>query len=74
MALRKGGGGAGGNFLNLLQKEGDTQKGEIPSKYEGGIPTLEETMNICFFKNYASSATLCLYIICFFKNYASSVT
>ena len=27
----------GGNFLNLLQKEGGTQKG-------GGVPTLEETM------------------------------
>ena len=27
----------GGNFLNLLQKEGGTQKG-------GGDPTLEETM------------------------------
>ena len=33
MALRKRRGG--GNFLNLLQKEGDTQKGEIPSKYGG---------------------------------------
>ena len=34
MALRKMGGG--GTFLNLLQKEGDTQKGEIPSEKEGG--------------------------------------
>ena len=53
--------GGGCNFLNLLQKEGDTQKGEIPSEKGGGVPTLEETMNICFFKNYASSVTLCLY-------------
>ena len=36
MALRKRGGG--GNFLNLFQKEGGTQK--------GGVPTLEETMNM----------------------------
>ena len=70
MALRK----RVGNVLNLLQKEGNTQKGEIPSEKGGRVPTLEETMNICFFKNYASSVTLCLYNICFFKNYASSVT
>ena len=31
-----------GVTLNLLQKEGGTQKGELPS--EKGIPTLEETM------------------------------
>ena len=32
-----------GVTLNLLQKEGGTQKGELPS--EKGIPTLEETMH-----------------------------
>ena len=37
MPLRKRGGeGGGGNFLNLLQNEGATQK--------GGLPALEETM------------------------------
>ena len=30
----------GGNFLNLLQKDGDTQKGG------GGVPTLEEIMEM----------------------------
>ena len=35
----------GGNFLNLLQKEGGTQKGgEGVSSEKGGVPTLEETM------------------------------
>ena len=36
MVLRKG-----GNFLNLLEKEGSTQKG---GRGRGGVPTLEETM------------------------------
>ena len=31
----------GYNFLNLLQKEGNTQKGGVPSEK---VPTLEETM------------------------------
>ena len=31
----------GGNFLNLLQKDGDTQKGG-----GGGVPTLEEIMKM----------------------------
>ena len=35
----------GGNFFNLLQKEGGTQKGGFASeKGGGGVPTLEETM------------------------------
>ena len=34
--LSERGGGGGGNFLNLLQNEGATQK--------GGLPALEETM------------------------------
>ena len=29
-------GGGGGNFLNLLQKEGGTQKGGFPQKRGGG--------------------------------------
>ena len=37
MALRKA------NFLNLLQKEGDTQKGGS-SLRKGGVPTLKETI------------------------------
>ena len=28
----------GGNFLNLLQKEGDTQKGEVTSENGGSNP------------------------------------
>ena len=44
MALRKR-----GNFLNLLQKEGGTQKMGVPSeKGGGGVPTLEETMELVF--------------------------
>ena len=35
-ASQKEGGRGGGNFLNLLQNEGATQKGELPA--------LEETM------------------------------
>ena len=36
----------GGNFFNLLQKEGGTQKGKGgPSEEGGGVPTLEETMD-----------------------------
>ena len=38
----------GGNFLNLLQKEGGTQKGGVPSE-KGGVPTLEETMIFLYF-------------------------
>ena len=34
----------GGNFLNLLQKEGVTQKGGVPSEKGGSYP--EETMLI----------------------------
>ena len=40
----------GGNFLNLLQKKGGTEKGwgggEVGggSLKKGGVPTLEETM------------------------------
>ena len=39
----------GGNFLNLLQKEGVPRKGGSPQK-KGGVPTLEESMgcNICY--------------------------
>ena len=33
----------GGNFFNLLQKEGGTQK-RVPSEKGGGGPALEETM------------------------------
>ena len=35
----------GGNFLNLLQKEGGPRKVGVPSE-KGGGPTLEETMQI----------------------------
>ena len=35
--------GGGGNFLNLLQKEGVPRKGGFPLKR--GVPTLEETMD-----------------------------
>ena len=38
-----------GNFLNLLQKEGGTQKGRVPSE-NGGVPTLVETMLTCSFR------------------------
>ena len=41
----------GGNFLNLLEKEGGTQKGEGGGslrKGEGGVPILEETMLATF--------------------------
>ena len=34
----------GGNFLNLVQKKGGTQKGGIPSEKGRGGPTPEETM------------------------------
>ena len=34
----------GGNFLNLLQKEGVPRKGEFPQKRGRGVSTLEETM------------------------------
>ena len=40
----------GGNFLNLLQKEGGTQKGGVSQK-RGGGPNLEETMNIFAIKS-----------------------
>ena len=40
----------GGNFLNLLQKEGGTQKGGGGSLRKAGVPTLEETMNALFSK------------------------
>ena len=40
---REGGGGRGGNFLNLLQKEGGTQK-EGSSLRKGGVPILKETI------------------------------
>ena len=36
-------GGGGGNFLNLHQKEGGTQKGGFPQK-RGEVPPLAETM------------------------------
>ena len=42
----------GGNFLNLLQKEGGTQKGR-GSLRKGGVPTLEESLN-----DYLSFITL----------------
>ena len=35
----------GGNFLNLLQKEGGTLKGE-GSLRKGGVPNPEETMSL----------------------------
>ena len=37
----------GGDFLNFLQKEGGTQKGEGREGFlrKGGVPTLEETMS-----------------------------
>ena len=38
-----------GNFLNLFQKEGGTQKGRVPSE-NGGVPTLVETMLTCSFR------------------------
>ena len=34
----------GGNFLNLLQKEGVPRKGRLHQKTGGEFPTLEETM------------------------------
>ena len=39
----------GGNFLNLLQKEGIPRKGGASSG-KGGVPTLEETMETRIFK------------------------
>ena len=36
----------GGNFLNLLQNKGITQKGRVPSEKGGGVPTLEVTMRL----------------------------
>ena len=44
MAVRKG-----GNFLNLLQKEGVPRKGRLPQKR--GVPTLEETMALFIFND-----------------------
>ena len=37
----------GDNFLNLLQKEGSTQKEGFPQKRGGAVPTLEETVGSC---------------------------
>ena len=47
----------GGNFLNLLQKEGVTQKGGVPSEKGGSYP--EETMLIVLTgMNYDEANTL----------------
>ena len=44
----------GGNFLNLLQKEGGTQKGRgVSSEIGRGVPTLEETTMYILMYMYA---------------------
>ena len=46
----------GGNFLNLLQKEGYTQKlGGSLRKGGGGAPTLEETISFIVVENMCTA-------------------
>ena len=67
MALRK----RGGNFLNLLQKEEGTQKGE-GSLIKGGVPTLEETMSAQDLRSQIALPGLHIYLWECTQNVASS--